>query len=276
MKITLLWSGDTIGTPVPACECVTCQDSDFNPKSHRTRFWMLIEEWDEKILIDTNPDLHWQCVRHKLRLETIGNVFITHTHSDHLNGMGEFCVRRATPTIVHHGKNPITQRNIEYFRYLDWEKVITFQTFKTGEGVIVWNLKITPIMLNHGFPCWGFIVENGLYKIGIMTDTNYILPKKTEEAIQNCDILFIDGFSENYEQIYKLFSDIREAPPENLTLTWAHLTIEQAIEKTISSKSKLGVALHISHYAAPHQTLVLKYESENFRVGYDGMVFELK
>ncbi|MDP2103737.1 MAG: MBL fold metallo-hydrolase, partial [Candidatus Gracilibacteria bacterium] len=147
MKITLLGSGDTIGTPIPACECITCQDT--NQKSARTRFGMLIEEGDEKILFDTNPDLHWQCVRHKLRLETIGNVFITHTHSDHLNGMGEFCVRRPSPTVVHYGNNPITIRNIEYFRYLEWEKVMSFKSYETNEKIIIGEkLHVTPIVLN--------------------------------------------------------------------------------------------------------------------------------
>lgn len=152
MKFTLLGSGDTIGTPVPACECPTCSDTD--TKSARTRFGLLLEDGDDRILFDTNPDLHWQCVRHKLRLETIANVFITHTHSDHLNGMGEFCVRPPVPTVVHHGNHPITLRNMEYFRYLEWEKVMEFQTFETGKSVQIGKLEVTPVELHHGFPCW--------------------------------------------------------------------------------------------------------------------------
>lgn len=117
---------------------------------------------------------------------------------------------------------------------------MSFKPYETNEKITIdEKLHITPIALNHGFPCWGFIVENGKHKIGIVTDTNFILQEETQKALENCDILFIDAFSENYTQIEKLFSDIHEPTPENLELTWAHLTIDQAIERVNLSGSKL-------------------------------------
>lgn len=154
---------------------------------------------------------------------------------------------------------------------------MTFKTYETNERItIAEKLHIKPVLLNHGFPCWGFIVENGKYKIGIVTYTNFVLPEETKKALEGCDILFIDAFSENYTQIEKLFEDIHEPTPEDLEFTWAHLTIEQAIERVRLSKSKLGVALHISHYSSPHDMLVEKYETDSFQIGYDGMEFNLE
>ena len=60
-KITLLGSGDTLGTPLALCNCASCVDN--NPKSKRTRFGLLIEHENKTILIDTNPDLKWQCLK---------------------------------------------------------------------------------------------------------------------------------------------------------------------------------------------------------------------
>ena len=201
---------------------------------------------------------------------------MTHTHSDHLNGMGEFHVRRPSPTLVYHGNHPITLRNIEYFRYLEWENVLSFQTFETGETLFVGKtIKVTPIEVNHEFPCHGFIVETEKHKIGIITDTNYILPERTKEAIEDCDILFVDGFSENYEQLKKLYEEIGEPFPEPIEDIWGHMTLPQASFLALESRSKLAVALHISHYTSPHDTLVQNFETESFKIAYDGMELEL-
>lgn len=228
------------------------------------------------MLIDTNPDLRAQCLRHKIKLSDIGYIFVTHTHSDHINGMGEFHIRRPSPTLVYHGNHAITLRNIEYFRYLEWENVLSFQTFETGNPIFIgMHLKVTPIEVNHEFPCHGFIVETGKHKISIITDTNYILPEYTKGAIEDSDILFIDGFSENYEQLKELYKDINEPFPEPIEDIWGHMTLPQATLLTQESGSKLGVALHISHYTSPHDVLVQKFETENFKIGYDGMELEL-
>ena len=51
-KIILLWSWDTLWTPVVWCNCEVCKTEK------RTRFWIYINyEW-KNILIDTNPDLN--------------------------------------------------------------------------------------------------------------------------------------------------------------------------------------------------------------------------
>lgn len=50
-KLILLWSWDTLWTPVVWCNCEVCQIEK------RTRFWVYISYNWKNILIDANPDL---------------------------------------------------------------------------------------------------------------------------------------------------------------------------------------------------------------------------
>lgn len=68
-KITLLGSGDTLGTPLAGCTDASCVDID--RKSKRFRFGMLLELGGKKMLIDTNPDLKWQCLEFGFELKDI-------------------------------------------------------------------------------------------------------------------------------------------------------------------------------------------------------------
>lgn len=54
MKITLLGTGDAIGTPKIGCSCPTCLDAIAGGKSRRLRFSVLIESESGKVLIDTS------------------------------------------------------------------------------------------------------------------------------------------------------------------------------------------------------------------------------
>ena len=41
-----------------------------------------------------------------------------------------------------------------------------------------------------------------------MSDTNLQLDERTMQQYQDCDYLFIDGFSENLEQVQQLYEQI--------------------------------------------------------------------
>lgn len=84
-KVTILGSGTSTGTPIPACTCDVCKSSD--QKDKRLRTSILIEINDKKILIDTGPDLRYQMLR--ANINHLDKVIITHEHADHLNGIDD-------------------------------------------------------------------------------------------------------------------------------------------------------------------------------------------
>lgn len=267
-EIILLGSGDTLGSPVFGSH------AQGNATDQRTRFGMLIKHGGKKLLIDTNPDLKWQCIETYFALSEVDHILVTHTHSDHLNGMGEFWQRRETPTIVHHPSDPISRKNIAYFQYLEREKVLSFSPYETHSRFELWpGCVVLPIELNHGFPCWGFVIEIDGKKLGIVSDSNDKLPKQSIDALEKCDLLFVDAFSENYEQVQELYKELGEAVPkkEKLQKEWFHMTISEARELQKKTGAKMTCTVHMSRFMAPQQELVEKYQSGDFLIGYDGL-----
>nr|WP_243683783.1 hypothetical protein [Methanosarcina barkeri] len=54
MRLTLLGTGDAVGTPKIGCNCPACEDARKGGKSQRLRFSILVESDKGKILIDTS------------------------------------------------------------------------------------------------------------------------------------------------------------------------------------------------------------------------------
>ncbi len=271
--ITIIGSWDTLWTPIVWCKQEACLDND--PKSNRYRFGLLIEHENIKILVDTNPDLKWQCIDNNFKLKEIDYILLTHTHSDHINWMWEFFYRRKFPTVVYHLDNSLIEKHIDYFRYLEREWVLSFKSYKNNKSFLIWQIKITPIKLDHSFPCSGFVIEIENKKISIISDTSLNIPLKSKDLLNNSDILFADTFSENIEQIKNVYIDCNESVPKNLTKNWFHMTISDVKKLIKEIKSKKTYTVHMSRYMLPHNKLVSKYGESNFIIGYDGLKIKL-
>jgi len=253
-KIILLWSWDTLWTPVVWCNCEICQTEK------RTRFGIFITYNWKNILIDANPDLKLQFLENKLDYKNIDYIFVTHTHTDHINWLWELSFRKEIP--VFYSNDEINSRNMNYFNYLEWEKVIKRISYKNFEEIILEkNIKIIPLPLNHGFPTSWFVIFLWNIKIWIFSDTNLNLDEKILENLKNCDYLFFDWFSENKEQILELYKQIwEEKTLEDLEKIWFHTTIEELKKLKNILKPKNLVVVHISHIAWKYNYLQEKYK----------------
>ena len=87
MRVTLLGTGDTAGTPVPRCDCQTCVRAR-EAGVQRTRFSVHVHNphTGESLLIDASPDLREQFLTQDVSLPDA--VLVTHVHFDHLDGLG--------------------------------------------------------------------------------------------------------------------------------------------------------------------------------------------
>lgn len=85
MKVTILGCGGSSGTPAVARGWGKC-DPD-NPKNHRLRPSILVENGDTSILVDTSPDLRQQLLN--ADVQRLDAVLFTHYHADHLHGIDD-------------------------------------------------------------------------------------------------------------------------------------------------------------------------------------------
>lgn len=272
-SITILGSGDTLGTPIAGCERAACLDTD--PKSRRYRFGLLLRLGDTTVLIDPNPDLKWQCLDSHFELKDVDHILITHHHSDHVNGLGEFFYRRRRPTELWYGDHPLNHKLIEYWRYLEREEVLAFRTFRNYQPFTLGNdVTVTPIGLNHGFPTSGFVIEWQDKKIAVVTDTNAELNEQTLKTLHGAGCLFVDTFSEDMEQVRGVYEDCGIETPD-LATEWFHMTIAQVKELQEAVKADKVYTVHMSRHMSPHKQLVEKYQSDTCIIGYDGCIVTL-
>ena len=85
MKFTVLGSSSSFGTPAAGGFWGTCDPA--HPRNHRYRACLLGESATTRIMVDATPDL-----RHQLNdfgISHLDAVLLTHSHSDHINGMDE-------------------------------------------------------------------------------------------------------------------------------------------------------------------------------------------
>lgn len=268
-RLTILGSGDTLGTPVPGCKRPACLDDD--PKSRRYRFGLLVEVEGATILVDPNPDIKWQFLDNNIHFKDIDHILVTHQHSDHVNGLGEFFYRRKDPTKLWYGHHPLNEKLIDYWRYIEREGVMQFNTYTNFKEFSLYDkVSILPIELNHGFPASGFVVSAAGKKIAVVTDSNADLSEQTLQALQDVDYLFIDTFSENMDQVKGVYEDCN-IPIPDLNNEWFHMTIEESKKISQQVNAKQTYTVHMSRHMSPHQQLVDAYQTDNFIIGYDGL-----
>jgi phosphoribosyl 1,2-cyclic phosphate phosphodiesterase len=274
MHITLLGSWDTLWTPVQWSNTLASLDALSNRLSKRYRFGIFIQTDTTKILIDTNPDLKWQALEFNIDIHNVDAVIVSHTHSDHVNGMGEFRKRKNIPLYI--PSHPLAQKHIDYFWYLQREGVFAFTNYESFESFKIGDISVTPIPLNHGFPTWWFVITDGKKKIVIASDTNPELETETLYHMKDADILFIDWFSEDVNQIHELYNDIWEPIDIINNDNWYHCTFVEAITLWKELHAKKTVLVHMSRYVRPHNTLIKAYESDFVIVGYDWLSINCK
>lgn len=85
MKVVILGSGGSSGVPHIGCKCSVCLSD--NVKNKRTRASLYIENQQDRILIDSSPDLRIQALSNDL--DKIDGLLYTHNHADHVMGIDE-------------------------------------------------------------------------------------------------------------------------------------------------------------------------------------------
>ena len=280
LKITILGSGDSVGTPKWDCHCETCETARKRgiPFS-RTRFGILIEVLDtnKRILIDTGPDLRSQLIRNNI--DRVDAIFFTHGHYDHQSGFGDF-YRTRIPTVEIFG----TEVTLNYIlssggilksiRYKS-TNILPFHPIEYG------GVQFTAFPVLHATSPTrpvGFVIEKpeNDKKLVITGDTGLNIPNKSLELIinpKNPDILIVDCFIDNNDDTIKRFKKF--IFDFNLFRN-NHMIFPEILEFKRRVKPKKIYLIHLSHLCAPHDQLesnLKKYE--NVKAAYDGLTIYL-
>jgi phosphoribosyl 1,2-cyclic phosphate phosphodiesterase len=185
MKITLLGTGDAIGTPKIGCTCPQCTEAHLHGLM-RLRTSLLVESDGHHVLIDSSPDLRQQLLAHGS--PRIDAVIWTHGHYDHFMGYGEFYRVQHLPPV--YAAPPVLDYCGEVFRFMSFarhpvEPYTRFSLF--GAGFTLIEVHHPPV-----YAC-GLVIEKDGYKIGYTADTRKDIPEKSSALLSGSDLLFIDA-----------------------------------------------------------------------------------
>ncbi|MFA4878394.1 MAG: MBL fold metallo-hydrolase [Methanoregula sp.] len=185
MKITLLGTGDAVGTPRVGCDCTQCTRAKAEGLT-RLRTSLLVENGGRHLLIDTSPDLRFQLLR--AGSPHIDAVLWTHGHYDHFIGFGEFYRVQNIPPVF--AAPQVLDYCAETFRFLHFEKgaVQPYEPFE------IFGMTVTLFIVKHppAFTC-GILLETRDSRVAFTSDTNIDIPKKSLDLLHNLDLLLIDA-----------------------------------------------------------------------------------
>jgi phosphoribosyl 1,2-cyclic phosphate phosphodiesterase len=229
MRITLLGTGTSVGVPMIGCECLTCTSAD--PRDQRLRTGLMIENGDERLLVDISADFRRQALRE--RINKLDALLLTHCHADHVFGLDDI-----RPLNFRHGPIPVYASDSTW-RQLRKVFYYIFEATHIGGGLpqiiphtiddnfAVCGLKVTPIPVIHGKgEVTGYRFADGRSDIAFITDCNEI-PRNSLAQLRGLDLLIIDA--------------LRYKPHPT------HLHVEQTLAYIAELKPRRALLTHISH-----------------------------
>jgi len=290
-EITLLGSGDMRSIPQPGCDCRNCllakNQYNFYRCEKRTNFSLLIRHNNRYTLIDAGPMIYAQLLNYYnsfLSFRDIDNILLTHDHFDHVGGIPLFygnvkadgrsyelfCLKEVFQEIKSRYDWLFLTKNWKLFEY---NEISFFEKFEID------GLKIMPIPMVHKVPTAGFVIsfqssEGIEKKIAIATDTKEI-KEECKKFISGADLLFLGTVCEENKFPILLKGFFPDKPFREVFKREKvdHLTIEEAKEVYFDLRAKTTIAVHITHGNDTHDELSKRYDTEDFKIGYDGMTF---
>lgn len=181
-----------------------------------------IDTGDAKILIDVG--FSRKKVNEKLNeigesLENIDAIFITHEHSDHVQGLPVIMKNYDVDVFMHkHTYKALKSKLNDFSKRI---KIIENGMFKYK------NNRIEAILLSHDAnACLGYTITNNIAKFGYITDTGRV-DNIIRLAYKDCNILAIES---NYDRELLAISSYPQSIKDRIKSNYGHLSNEDAIK----------------------------------------------
>ncbi|MCU4974318.1 MBL fold metallo-hydrolase [Halobacteria archaeon AArc-m2/3/4] len=274
MRVTLLGTGDTTGTPTVGCDCETCREAR-DRDVERTRFSVHVENerTGETLLIDASPDFRYQFLRDEVALPDA--AVITHIHFDHLDGLGNvFRILRSLEVYAADETDPATGESVaetvaDDYHYLD---AVTVHPTTPLETVRICGLDVTLVPVDHPpLSCYGLTVEDPETgaKLALTGDTSYAIPDRSRRQLADPDLLLADAIvPASLCASHRAGGRHENADGVPRTFGTKHMTREGALELAAELEATETRLVHLAHFYPAEEA----FEEP---LAVDGEVYEL-
>ncbi|WP_224333659.1 MBL fold metallo-hydrolase [Haloprofundus halobius] len=254
MRVTLLGTGDTTGTPTVGCDCETCRTAR-ERGVERSRFSVHVENerTGESLLVDASPDFRSQFLDHDVPLPDA--VVVTHIHFDHLDGLGNaYRIFDDLPVYAADETDPQTGESVadtirSKYHYLDRISVHDAAPF---ESFRVCGFDVTFVPVDHPpLLCYGLAVSDPRTgtKLSLSGDTSYDVSEDSRATLADPDLFLADAIvpatlCEHHP------AGGRHHDSEGVPRTFGHkhMTREGALSMAEELNAKETRLVHTSHF----------------------------
>lgn len=194
------------------------------------------------LLVDAGPDLRAQWAAWEDAPAQPDAVLLSHSHFDHIGGMGEF--RRCVAPVSVYGTAPTLARLAHLGAIVQRKdpslNLTPHELAECGRALID-GVTVEIVPLHHGDePLIGFILRHGGKTMAHLTDTGPIVERAVRATICSCDVLVVNT------------PFMHDAPLSGIHPSLAdgherHLSIPQAITLAREVGAKRLVLLHFLH-----------------------------
>ncbi|WP_248895306.1 MBL fold metallo-hydrolase [Haloplanus halobius] len=275
MRVTLLGTGDTTGTPTVGCECATCRRAR-ELDVERSRFSVHVENdrTGESLLVDCSPDFRHQFLTQDVPLPDA--ALVTHIHFDHLDGLGNaYRVFDNLPVHAANVTDPATDESVAdtIRRKYDYLDRVTVHNQTPSERFRICGLDVRFVPVDHPpLRCYGVVIEDPETgaKCSLTGDTSYDIPEASRAALADPDLLLADAIvpasvCEHHPLGGKDHDD--EGVPR--TFGTKHMTREGALDLAAELGATRTRLVHLAHFYPADEA----FEDP---LAVDGEVYELE
>lgn len=255
---------------------ITVLGSCANQISDREGVSLLVENFDDNLLIDCGPGIVAALGRARRKASDINHVLLTHVHGDHISGFAYFIWNRnfermgtqpAQDIHVYGLQDSITLAKF-MLEHCYPELVFPFKVIyheldvsNASEAVNIGSMCLTVIEATHTVPCISCVIATEDKKFVYSSDT---LPsEKLIVFAGDADILIHEGMMVNQM--------------EQLATTVKHSMASQAGKVASLVKAKQLLLVHIAPGLLGNEKTLLSEAAQNYRgsisIPYDGSVY---
>ncbi len=194
------------------------------------------------------------------------NIFNTHTHWDHIQGL-PFFIPFFVPgnrVKIHGAADPVSQKGISeiltaqlQYRFFPIREVelkadIEYHSLKEGERVTIGDATVTPVMMNHPVINFGYRIDCNGKSLFFTGDheplRNIYTPEEPEEYAEYGEIMAQKNraIMDVIRGVDLLIADTSYTPEEYMQkIGWGHGTFDTSIQMAKEAKVK---ALYFTHH----------------------------
>jgi len=279
LRVTLLGTGDTTGTPTVGCDCATCRLAR-ERGVERSRFSVHIENEraGESILIDLSPDFRQQFLTRDVPLPDA--AVVTHIHFDHLDGLGNaYRIFDSLPVYAANEVDPETGESVAETirRKYDYLDRVSVHDVTPLEPIKVCGLELTLVPVEHPpLICFGLVIEDPETgaKLSLSGDTSYDISEPARDRLRDPDLFLADAIvPAALCDRHPLGGSHHDADGVPRSFGTKHMTREGAMALADELDADVTRLVHTAHYYPADEAFSepLAVDGEQYRLDGSGV-----